>query len=325
MTALAVAAIPVLAGCDTSPDAAAVIGGDRISISDLQSQVNAALADPQIAGALAPGSQFASALGSNRPGFVRVTLSRMITHQLLGKLAAQHHVTVTNKEVSDQIANFVQQAGSLASLRQQAAEGVGVTAAQLPGLIRDTVLQKKLSDALVANLPVTQEQLQSEYQKDIDQYDQLDVAQIAVTSKTLAQKVLTKAQHAPGNFAALAKQYSQDTATSGSGGEVGFVGRSQVVSLVGSAAKAKVGSVVLAHTSGEWIVLHIISRKITPIAQATDQLKSAIFAAQAASLLSKAITAEESKLGVHVNPRYGHWDPKSQAVVASKSAISSTG
>ena len=322
---LAVAAIPVLAGCDTGPDAAAVIGGERISISDLQRQVNTALADPQISSALTPGSQFASALGGDRAGFTRMTLGRLITSRLIAKLAAQHHVTVTSKEVSDQTAAFVQQAGSLASLQQQAAEGVGVTAAQLPALIRDTVVQQKLSDALVANLSVTPAQLASEYQKNIDQFDQLDVAQIAVTGKKLAHSLLGRARRSPDTFSDLAKQYSQDATTKGAGGEIGFVGRSQVVSLLGSAAKAKVGSIQLAHTSGEWVLLKIISRKVTPISEATDKLKSTLFAGQAAVLLTKAVTDEERKLGVHVSPRFGHWDAKTQTVVASKSAISSAG
>jgi parvulin-like peptidyl-prolyl isomerase len=325
VAAVAVAVIPVLAGCDTSPDSAAVIGGDRISISSLQSQVNVALADPQITSALAPGSQYAQALGGDRAGFIRATLSRLISDQVINSVAASHHVTVTSKEVSDQTAAFVQQAGSLTALKQQAADGIGVPAAGLAELIRLTVLQQKLSDALVANLTATPAQLQAEYQKEIDQFDQLDVAQIALSSKAVANRVFAQARSNPSNFAALAQRYSQDTTTQADGGEVGLVGRSQVVSLLGSSAKAKVGNIELAHSSGEYVILHIISRKLVPLAQAAPQLKSTLFAAQAAALLQKAVETAESKAGVHVSPRYGHWDAKTQQVVATKSAISQAG
>jgi parvulin-like peptidyl-prolyl isomerase len=311
----------VLAACNTSPGAAATIGDARISVSALQSQVDQALDYPQISAALAPGSQFAQSLGGSRDGFVRMTLSRLISDRLISAVATAHHVTVTSKQIADQTAQFVQQAGSLESLQQQAAESVGVTPKQLPGLIRLTVLQQELSDALIANLPATPAQLEAEYRKDIDQFDQLDVAQIAVGSKSLANQILAKARKNPSTFGALAAQYSQDTQTADSGGEIGLVGRSQVVSLLGK-AKTKVGTVQLVHTQGEYIVLHIIRRQVTPLSEASAQLKAAMYAGQATALLQKAIADEAHRLGVHVSPRYGRWDATTQTVLAVKSPIS---
>jgi parvulin-like peptidyl-prolyl isomerase len=315
VAALATVAIPLLAGCDTSPDAAAVIGGSRISIAALQSQVDAALKDPQITAALS-NQQFSSGLGGSQAGFVRLTLGRLISDKLIDEAAAAHHVTVTSKEISDQTAQFVQQAGSMSALEQQAAESVGVTPAQLPDLIRLTVLQQELSDALVAELPATPEQLSAEYQKDIDQFDTLDVSQIAVSKKALADQILAKVQQNPASFEALAAKYSLDTTTSANGGEVG---------QLGGVAHARPGSVGIAHGNGVYSVVRVNSRNIVPLSQATLQLKETLYSAQATALLQKALTDEGDKLGVNVSPRYGKWDPTSQTVVARKSAISSAG
>lgn len=322
--AVAVTVVPILAGCDTSPGAAAIVGDSRISVSTLQHRVDAALADPQIASALTPGSQFAQALGGSRDGFVRQTLSRMISDRLISAVAAAHHVTVTSKEVADQMNQFVQQAGSLQALQQQAAESVGVTPDQLKELVRLTVLQQRLSDALIASLPATPAQLQAEYRKDIDQFDQLDVAQIAVSSKQLADRLVAQVRRNPASFPALARRYSQDTRTASSGGEVGFVGRSQVVALLG-AAKTKIGTFQVIHSQGAYVVLHIISRRVVPLAQATARLKAALYASQAQTLLQKAVTDEARALGVHVSPRYGRWDSTTQTVLAVKSPISVAG
>jgi parvulin-like peptidyl-prolyl isomerase len=324
VAALATVAIPLLAGCDTSPDAAAVIGGSRISIAALQSQVDAALKDPQITAALS-NQQFSSGLGGSQAGFVRLTLGRLISDKLIDEAAAAHHVTVTSKEISDQTAQFVQQAGSMSALEQQAAESVGVTPAQLPDLIRLTVLQQELSDALVAELPATPEQLSAEYQKDIDQFDTLDVSQIAVSKKALADQILAKVQQNPASFEALAAKYSLDTTTSANGGEVGQVGRKEIISLLGGVAHARPGSVGIAHGNGVYSVVRVNSRNIVPLSQATLQLKETLYSAQATALLQKALTDEGDKLGVNVSPRYGKWDPTSQTVVARKSAISSAG
>ena len=63
-------------------------------------------------------------------------------------------------------------------------------------------------------------------------------------------------------------------------------------------------------------------REITPLSEATAQLKASIYAGQASALLQKAISDEARKLGVHVSPRYGRWDPTTQAVLAVKSPVS---
>ena len=322
VAALATVAIPVLAGCDTSPDAAALIGNSRISISTLQTEVNAALADQQISDALS-NPQFSQSLGGDRAGFVRLVLGRLISDKLLSKLADEHHVTVTAKDISDQTAQFVQQAGSLQSLQQQAAESVGVTPSQLPELIRLTVLQQRLSLALVSALPATEAQLQAEYQKDIDQFDTLDVSQIAVSSKSLANQILAKVKRNPSSFEALAAKYSLDTTTSANGGEVGPIGRNQIISLLGGAKNAKPGSVGIAHGNGVYSVLRVNSRQIKPLADVIPQLKESMYSRQETTLLQSALNTETVKLGVHVSPRYGKWDPSTETVVAKKSAISS--
>jgi peptidyl-prolyl cis-trans isomerase D len=142
-----------------------------------------------------------------------------------------------------------------------------------------------------------------------------------VGSKSLANQILAKARKNPSTFGALAAQYSQDTQTADSGGEIGLVGRSQVVSLLGK-AKTKVGTVQLVHTQGEYIVLHIIRRQVTPLSEASAQLKAAMYAGQATALLQKAIADEAHRVGVHVSPRYGRWDATTQTVLAVKSPIS---
>lgn len=323
--AAAFAVLPMVASCDTSPGAAAVVGGGQITTGQLQSEVNSALADPVVRGALA-NPQTSQALGGDRAGFTRDTLTRLISQRIVGAVALAHHVTVSPQEVNAQKASFVQQAGSLTALQQSAADQVGVGASQLPALLRFTVLQQKLGTALTANLSATQAQLETEYRKDIDNYDQLQVAQIAVPSKTLAQHILAKVTAHPSSFAALAKKDSTDAQSKNNGGLVGFVGRSQVLKLLGGkASQAKPGSFVVAHASGQYIVLHIIKRQTQPLSTVVDKVKAALFASQAATLLGKAVSAEAAKLGVHVSPRYGRWDTKTQSVVATSSPTSSPG
>jgi hypothetical protein len=313
LAVIALVALPVLSACSTSPGAAAVIGSQRITTGMLQSQVDESLA----------GGQVQKQQGFDRASFTRNLLGHMINVDLLNAAAAAHHVTVSNQDISAQLASFQQQAGGAAALQTQAANG-GVTAKQLPAFVRFAALQQKLTEALIANLTATPAQLTAEYKKDIDQYDQLKVAQIAVKSKTLADQILTKVRNDPSLFASLAEKDSLDTTTKSKGGLVGYVGRTQVQSVLGGAtAPVKPGTFEIAHSSGDYVVIHIIARHVEPQSAVTSQLKSSLFAAQGQTLLTKTISAEATKLGVHVSPRYGRWDSATSAVVAVKSPVSS--
>jgi hypothetical protein len=310
----ALIALPVLSACSTSPGAAAVVGSQRITTGELQAQVTESLKSGQVQ----------SQQGFSRAAFTRQLLSHLISVYIVNAAAAAHHVSVTTQDITAQTDAFVQQAGSLAKLQAQAAAG-GVTTGQLPGFIRYAAVEQKLSEALIANLTATPAQLAAEYQKDIDQYDQLKIAQIAVKSKKLANQILAKVRRDPSSFAALAAKDSLDTTTKNNGGLVGLVGRSQVVkALGGAAASAKPGTFVIAHNTGDYVVIHIISRQTKPESAVTAQLKSSLFSGQAATLLQKAISAEAIKLGVHVSPRYGKWDATTDAVVATTSPVSSS-
>jgi SurA N-terminal domain/PPIC-type PPIASE domain len=317
LAVLALVAVPVLSACGsnakTSPGAAALVGGQRITTGQLQGQVNESLAN----GALAKSQGF------NRTAFTRELLGHMISVDLIDAVAADHHLTVTPQDISAQTAAFVQQAGSLAALQTQAAQG-GVTKAQLPGFIRYAALQQKIGNALTATLPASPAQLAAEYKKDIDQFDQLDIAQIAVAKKSLADQILAQVRSNPVLFAQLAAKDSLDTATKNQGGLVGFVGTSQVLKVLGKGVPATPGTFVVAHSSTQYVVLHIIKRKVQPASAVTAQLRTALFATQAQSLVTKATMAEATKLGVHISPRYGRWDNATQAVVAATSPVSSS-
>ena len=99
--AAALAVVTGLAGCNTSPGAAAVVGGDRISATTLQQTVDRALKDP------AAQQQ----LGQDRAGFVRSELSRLITNVIVARAARDEHVTVSNTDIDQELDTLAQQTG----------------------------------------------------------------------------------------------------------------------------------------------------------------------------------------------------------------------
>jgi parvulin-like peptidyl-prolyl isomerase len=305
-TAAAVLVTLGLTGCDTSPGAAALVGSDRISVASLQAAVNRALADP------AAQQQ----LGQDRLGFTRTQLARLVNNIVIVHLAAADHLTASATDVDQQLASFAQQAGGQKQLLTQAAAG-GVPAKDLPGFVRYFVLQQKIADKLAATVTVSQAQLQAAYQKNIDQFDQVDSAHILVATKALADSIFAQVKAKPSMFAALAKRYSIDTGSKNSGGALGYQPASQLVKPFATAIfAAKPGSYVEVHSQFGWHVIHVIAHKKVSLDQAAPQLTSGIVAPERQKLLQAALAAEGRKLGVHVNPRYGRWNAAAGTIVA---------
>ena len=305
LTAAAALLGTAVAGCNTSPGAAAVVGDDRISVTTLQQTVDRALKDP------AAQQQ----LGQDRPAFVRNELSRLITNIVVVKAAADERVTVSNSDIDQELDTLAQQTGGRQQL-VQAASASGVPERDLRSFVRYFVMQQKIADALAADINVSDAELQAAYQKDIDKYDQVDSAHILVKTKAEADHLLAQVRANPSSFAALAAKDSLDTGSKTNGGELGFQGHSQFVKPFADAIfAAKPGSFIEVHSQFGWHVVHVIAHKTTPLAEVAPQLKSAILGPQRQALLQKELSAVAKRIGVHVNPRYGRWDPTAAKVV----------
>lgn len=314
-----VGALTVGAGasaCTSSPGAAALVGSVRISVASLQAAVNDALADPQADQQLGQG---------NRAKFTRDQLARLINNVLIAKIAARDGIDASPSDIDQQLANFAQQAGGEKQLEQQAS-AAGVPAKQLRSFIRFYVLQQKIADRLVQGVQVSDADLQAAYQKNIDQYDQVNSAHILVATKKLADSILAQVKAKPSSFAALAKKYSTDPGSKDKGGALGFQAASGLVKPFADAIfAAKPGTFLEVHSQFGWHVVHVIAHRKTPLADVADQLKTQILQPKRQELLKAALDAEARQVGVHVSRRYGTWDAANGTVdpVSSKSDLSS--
>jgi parvulin-like peptidyl-prolyl isomerase len=310
VVAVSLAAATGLAGCgqqSNSPGAAAMVGDQRISTQALQGIVDRSLQDPQAA----QNPQ----IGGDRAAWTRNELGRLINNDLIAAAAAAHGVTATPNDIDQQLSQLAQQYGGVDKLDQQAAQN-GVPTQDLQEFIKFFVLQQKLADALVAKVPVSTSDLQAAYQKNLAQFQSIHTAHILVKTKPLAEQLLRRVKAKPSSFAALAAQYSQDPGSKDKGGDIGFASRSQLDPGYANAAFAAApGSYVVAQSQFGWHVIHVLAKRTVPLSKAETTLKSDLLKQQRQSLLDKELAGEASKLGVHVNPRYGTWDSTKRQVV----------
>ncbi|MET8982003.1 SurA N-terminal domain-containing protein [Streptomyces sp. NPDC004539] len=125
LTATIAAAAPLLTACgsDAHPGAAAVVGGQRITVSQLENRVNE-VRDAQRS-AVEDDAQYAQAIAQTGT-LTRDTLHGMVLDKVLQKAAENAGVTVSRHEVQQMRAGLEQQAGGSEGLETAWLQQYGV-------------------------------------------------------------------------------------------------------------------------------------------------------------------------------------------------------
>ncbi|CAA9336811.1 MAG: hypothetical protein AVDCRST_MAG16-1624 [uncultured Frankineae bacterium] len=302
-------AVLLLSGCGSAslrPGAAAVVGEERIPADRLTAVVERGLSDPQAA----------EALGQDRAAFQRQTLGRLINREVLQAAAEREGVTVDQGDVDALLQQAISAAGSREAVEAQVAQN-GISKQDLPGVVRDAVLEQALADELTKDEQVTDEQLQEQYAQGLAQYDQVRSRHILVADEAQARAILAQVQADPSRFAALAAEFSTDESNKDRGGDLGTAGRGQFVDEFEALLfSAKPGSYGVVQTEFGWHVVNVIERRTTSLAEATPELRRGVLQEQRASATGARLREVADDLGVKVNPRFGRWDAETGTVEA---------
>ncbi|MFF8192087.1 SurA N-terminal domain-containing protein [Streptomyces bobili] len=147
LSAAIVAAGPLLTACgnEAHPGAAAVVGGQRITVSQLEGRVNEVRAAQRAA--VADDAQYAQAIA--RTGtLARDTLHGMVLDQVLHRAAEDAGITVSRKEVQAMRAGLEQQAGGAKGLETTWLQQYGIPPQRLDENLRLQLEAQKLAARL---------------------------------------------------------------------------------------------------------------------------------------------------------------------------------
>ncbi|WNM35602.1 SurA N-terminal domain-containing protein [Streptomyces sp. Li-HN-5-11] len=147
LSAALAAAAPLLTACgsDARPGAAAVVGGQRITVAQLQSRVNEVREAQR--SAIADDAQYQQAIA--RTGtLARDTLHQMVLDRVLDRAAQDAGVTVTRREVQQMRSGLEQQAGGSKGLETAWLQQYGVPPQRLDDDLRLQLEAQKLAAAL---------------------------------------------------------------------------------------------------------------------------------------------------------------------------------
>ncbi|WAU85468.1 SurA N-terminal domain-containing protein [Streptomyces sp. Qhu-G9] len=147
LSAALVTAAPLLAACgnDAHPGAAAVVGADRITVSQLENRVNEVRTAQRAA--TTGEAQYEQAIAKSG-GLTRDTLHGMVLDRVLHRAAKDAGVTVTRKEIQQARAGLEQQAGDAKALEVAWLQQYGVPPERLDDNLRVQIEAQKLATAL---------------------------------------------------------------------------------------------------------------------------------------------------------------------------------
>jgi parvulin-like peptidyl-prolyl isomerase len=212
-----------LAGCgggdeDVPADAVAIVDGEEIARSDYEALITQAKKSykNQKRDFPAAGSQEFQTLRNQAVQF-------LVQREQFAQEAESLDVDVTDKAVDARLAQIQKQyfGGDKKKYEKQLKEQ-GITEQQVRNDIRAQIISEKIFAEVTGDVKVTDERIEEYYEKNKAQYSQpesREVRHILVKTKAKADDLYAQLQNG-GDFAALAKQHSEDTGSKANGGKL---------------------------------------------------------------------------------------------------------
>lgn len=262
-------------GC-SQKNVAAKVNGDAITTEELDAQVEQLKKQyPQM---------FEGADGEGRLlDFKQRLLDNLINAKLVEQAAEDRGIKIADDEVDKQVSQLKDGFKDQAQY-EQALKSAGMTTDSLERQIREQLLTSKLIESLAKDKKVSAAEIESYYEKNKAQFVQKEAKRAShilfkPEDKKKAESVLKQVQGG-GDFAALAKANSIDTATASKGGDLGWPSNPYVPEFENALAKLKKGQTSgLVQSPYGWHIIRVTEERKgsqQKLADVKDQIEQII-------------------------------------------------
>jgi parvulin-like peptidyl-prolyl isomerase len=320
LLALAAAAVLALAACAPgpggNPNAAAVVDGDDIPITEVERRFETVAENPQIAPQLEADED-----GAFEQQVQAQILSQLIQSRLLRQGAAELGVEVTDADVEEQRAAIVEQVGGEEAF-EEIIEQNNLSEEEVDDQLRDLAYQEQVQEALTEDVEVTDEEVAAFYEENADtRYGEVASARhILVESEEEAEEALERVEEGE-EFASVAEDMSTDTASAEQGGDLGEFTRDRMVPEFADAVfEAEPGELVgPVETQFGYHVIEVTERSDGPtLDEASDDIREELRQQREQEAVQAWLAERNREADVEVNPRFGQWDPEMGQVVVDE-------
>jgi peptidyl-prolyl cis-trans isomerase SurA len=284
-------AVSGLTACRTSPNVAAYVGEEQVSVTELENAVAVRLEDPELA-AFAEGQQ---------DEFTRRVLSLLVRAEVHDAAAERYGVRVDDDDVRRRIQALLAGADADEEYSKLAQQGVG--RADVFETVRQQLVRQAVAEAEGETAAPTEADLRARYEEVREELAEVSFGYITVPDEAIAASVLAQLTADPAAYAAVAAQYPSSTTLAA----LETRGPDEVPPPLAegiAAAAPNTGFSLPVPEVGGVIVTFVAGPVYPPFEEVRPQLEQeAVGAAQEAG--GALVDAVREDLGVTVNPRYG--------------------
>ncbi|MBB3083213.1 SurA N-terminal domain-containing protein [Geodermatophilus sabuli] len=289
--ALGLVALAGVAGCRTSPNVAAYVGDEQVTVAELQEAVDQRLSDPALAAATA----------GREDEFTRLVLTRMVQVEVYAQAAEEYGVTPSDGEVRELLDELIGDQDPEALYAQAAAQGVGRT--DIFETVRQQLVRQRIavSEGLAEGL--TEEQLRADYEEALPSLSQVSLGYVTVPDQAAADAAVATLQADPAAYPTLAAQYPSSTTLP----QVEPRAREEVPTVLAdqvTAAAPNTAFTVPVPEVGGVLVVFVGQPVVPSFEEVRGDLEEAA-ASEADGAAQQVVADVRADLDITVNPRYG--------------------
>ena len=170
---------------------------------------------------------FYGSMLASRQNLKNSIVQMMVQDKLIADDMKANKIEISDKEVNDAFLNSVKQFGGQEQFDKML-DDYNMDVEKFKETVKKDLMYKKHREWFEKEHPVTEEEINQYYEDNKDKFAKRDASHILVADEKTAKEVKDKLDKGA-DFAALAKEYSKDTANAANGGELGTFSRGQMV------------------------------------------------------------------------------------------------
>jgi len=229
-------------------------------------------------------------------------VNELIVKKIIANEVLKRNITVSQDDLDKYKKNLYKQIGGEENL-SKILEQNKITENDFNTMIANEIQISKLIDS-IAPVKVSDADVKKFYNDNkkakFTYPDSVKASHILIKDKTKAQEVLAKAKAPNADFAALAKQYSEDTGSAKNGGDLGFFTKDQMVKPFSDKAFSLKPDTVsdLVQTEFGYHIIKVTDRKkagVMPLNEAKVEIKTFLENEKKVKALQKFIEAQKAQ------------------------------
>ena len=295
-------AVSGLTACKTSPNVAAYVGDEQVTVTELQNAVDRRLeGDPDLA-----------AFAAEQPDvYARQVLSLLVGAEVHTAAAERYGVEIDDDDVRRRLQDLLAGSDEEAQYTQLAQRGIG--RADVFETVRQQLVRQEIAEAEGAAERPTEAQLTARYEEVRESLAEISFGYITVPDEAIAAGVIAQLTADPASYPAVAAQYPSPTTLATLETRAPDDVPPPLAEGI-AAAQPNTGFSTPVPEAGGVVVTFVAGLVYPPFEEVRPQLEQeAAGAAQEAG--GELVDAVRQDLGVRVNPRYEDPEERKDGVV----------